>query len=64
MPDDEVPEFPTYPPPGGLQIATRKQAAPLQKMIGKMFKGKVRSPKKGLQSNQNVHINHKKVKFY
>jgi hypothetical protein len=61
---DEAPQFPQYPPPAGIPIADRKQAAPLQKIINRMFRGKVRSPRKGLHSNQNVHINHKKVKFY
>lgn len=62
--NDEAPQFPQYQPPVGIPRADRKQSAPLQKLISRMFKGKVRSPRKGLQSNQNVHINHKKVKFY
>jgi hypothetical protein len=66
--DDDVPQFPQYDPPTGIPVASRKQAAPLQKIIGRMFKGRARTTrstgKKGLQSNQNVHINHKKVKFY
>lgn len=45
-------------------MASRQQAGPLQKIIGRMFKPKMRSKGKGLQSNQNVKINHRKVKFY
>jgi len=62
MPDDL--QFPQYPPSSGIPVADKKQAGPLQKIIGKMFKPKTRSRGKGLHSNQNVKINHKKVKFY
>ena len=61
--NDDAPNFPQYQPPG-IPVADRKQSAPLQKLISRMFKPKMRSPKKGLHSNQNVKINHKKVKFY
>lgn len=64
MTDENPPEFPQYPPPQGLQVADRKQAGPLHKMISKMIRPKIRASKKGLQSNQSVKINHKKVKFY
>lgn len=61
---EENPQFPNYQNSPGIPVASRDQAKPLQKMVSRMFKPKVKVPKKGLQSNQNVRINHKKVKFY
>ncbi len=62
-------QFPNYPPPGP-PVADSKQSGPLTKMLTKMIAPKLKSrlmgkPRaKGLQSNQNVKIGHKKVKFY
>lgn len=60
------PVFPQYPNPNGLQIADKKQAGPLNKMISRMLPKKLsRAPKsKGIHTNQSVKINHKKIKFY
>jgi hypothetical protein len=59
-----APQFPSA--PTAPFHATRDQAKPLQKLIGRMFKGKApnRSRGKGLSANQNVAIKHNKVKFY
>lgn len=48
----------------GTYHADRKEAAPLNKLIGKMIAPKLK-PKllgraKGVKSDQNVHIKHKK----
>ena len=69
MTEDQTPTaFPQYQPPTGLHVATRKEAAPLQKMIGRMFKPKLptraRRKTKGLRSKQDVHITEKKIAYW
>jgi hypothetical protein len=61
---EETDKTPTYQPPG-LPVAEHKQASPLTKMVNRMLKPKMRLPRgKGIQSDQSVHMKHKKVKFY
>jgi len=60
----ETDNFPVYQPPGIPHIDPKDQKG-LVKMINKALKPKLRTPKiKGLQSDQSVHVKHKKVKFY
>lgn len=55
---------PQYQPPG-LTYVDSKDAKGMVRMINKMLGPKLRLPRKGLQSNQNVKIGHKhKVKYY
>lgn len=69
------PNFPNY--PSAPQVASRKEAGQLAKIVGRMIKpaktgkiphraksGKPGTRGKGLQSNQNVHIGRKRPKFY
>ena len=66
MSEEEV-QFPKYDPPG-IPIADKKQAGPLTKMMNKMLPKRIKprllGRAKGLQSDQNVHIKQKKVRFY
>ncbi len=56
--------FPQYQPPQ-TPAATTDQAKPIVRMINKLMQPKLKNPRgKGVQSDQNVHIKHKKVKFY
>lgn len=58
-------EFPQYDPPSGVPVADHKQAGPLTKMVSRMLKPKFKLPRgKGIQSDQSVHVKHKKVKYY
>lgn len=53
---------PLYQPP---HIATSDEAKPIVRMLNKMLKPKFKMPRgKGVQSDQNVHVKHKKVRFY
>ena len=68
--EQEQPEqpitFPHY--PQGIPVAEHKQNSPLTRMLNKGFKPKMKArmfgKMKGLQSDQQVHVKHKKVKFY
>lgn len=67
---DEV-QFPNYQPPEppqGIPVADRKQHGPLVKMMNKMLpkriKPRLMGKAKGVQADQNVHVKHKKVRFY
>lgn len=68
MTEEEV-QFPHYQPPG-TPVATKKEAGPLMKMMTRMLPKKIkprlmgRVHPKGLQSDQSVHVKHKKVRFY
>jgi hypothetical protein len=69
MTSDVTPQFPQYPAPEGPgpTVADRKQAGPLNKLIGKMLPKRAlpRPRGKRIQSDQNVHIKHaKKIKYY
>lgn len=61
-------QFPHY--PNGTQIADRKQAGILHKLVGRMLKPKMKlrvkghRGKKGLSSNQSVAIKHKRTRWY
>ena len=66
---DDIPVFPLYDPPQGMQVADRKQAAPLMKSISRMLPKKLKprlvGKGKRIQSDQQVHVKHaKKVTFW
>jgi len=51
------------PKPTGTPVTDHKTAGPLTKMVSKMLTPKLKMPRgKGIQSNQNVKIGHKKSK--
>ena len=52
--------------PGGIPVATAKDAGLMAKMISKGIKAKFkRAPgKKGIAANQTIHIGRRKQKFY
>jgi hypothetical protein len=55
---------PTYQPPAP-PLATSDQAKPIVRMLNKMLRPKFKMPRgKGVQSDQQVHVKHKKVRFY
>lgn len=59
--------FPVYQPPQppGMPVADSDQAKPMVRAINKLLKPKLKMPKgRGVQSDQSVHVKHKKVKFY
>ena len=61
----ETDNTPQYPPPTGIPLASTDDAKPMVRMINKMLRPKLKMPRgKGLQSDQQVHVKHKKVKFY
>jgi hypothetical protein len=66
--EDKPVQFPQYQPPTGPQLADRKQQAPLVKLMTRMLPKKIKprllGKPKGIQSDQNVHVKHKKVRFY
>lgn len=52
--------------PGGIPIASSKDAGMLAKMVSRGLKArnKGRSGKKGIAANQSIHIGKKKTIFY
>ncbi len=63
MSEENPPELPHYPNPSGLQTATRKDAGPLTKILGKMLTPKMRAPRgRGIQAPQSVKFSHGKHK--
>ena len=56
---NQTPVFPEYPRPSGTPIADSKQSGVLAKRISKMLP-KMKMPRRGIQSDQNVHVGHKK----
>ena len=65
MTDEQPIQFPQYEPPKGIQVADRKQQGPLVKLMTRMLPKRIKPKllgrtRKGIQSDQNVHVKHKK----
>jgi len=63
QPEEQPPQFPSYPKPLGVPTTDHKTAAPMVKMLNKMLTPKLKAPRgKGIQSDQSVHVKHGKTK--
>lgn len=61
---EDTDRTPVYQPPG-IPLATTDDAKPMVRMINKMLRPKFKMGRtKGIQSNQNVKIGHKKKVTY
>lgn len=58
-----IPEALSRQPSKGLTMIPKSQAGPMIKMVSRLLKPKLRMMKKGFTS-ADIHIKHKKVKFW